>query len=69
MGIKKIGNWQIEYPASCNGNPASNRLAFIKGLHASGFVSLYGNGNIGFDVNTLPPKSVVSYLENLSRNL
>lgn len=69
MGIKKIGNWKIEHPASCNGNSASNKLVFVQGPRASGFVSLYGNGNIGCDVNAMPPKSVINYLENLSRNL
>lgn len=68
--MKNIGVWGIEYPASCNGMPKSNRLAFIRDNYKSGFVSLYGDGKIGIESGvSCGNKQVIKYLEKLSLNL
>jgi hypothetical protein len=66
--FRKIGNWTIEYPTTCNGG-ATHSTAFVCGKWASDFVSLYGQGRIGIGSGITPPASVIKYLEQLSRSI
>lgn len=66
MKVRKFGKWEIEFPTTINGN-VTTRTAFVREHYVSGFVSLYGQGNIGVD-SALPklPKAVTKYLVKLS---
>jgi len=64
----KYGQWRVEYPTTINGN-VSDRTAFVVGSHRSGFVSLYGSGEIGIDSSLALPKGLINKLRKLSRKL
>lgn len=59
---KTIGNWTIEH------TPGKTR-AFVTSKWVSGFVSLYGKGDIGIDSHLALPESVKKYLVDLSLNV
>jgi len=68
--IKKIGVWNIEFPATINGR-LSNRTAFVRDNYKSDFVTLYGGGKIGISsgLKGIGNKKIIDYLEKLSLSL
>jgi len=68
--IKRIGVWNIEYPARINGH-LSDRTAFVRDNYKSDFVTLYGGGKIGMSsgLRGIGNKKIIAYLEKLSLNL